>query len=58
LTKAEKISGKFDMFGLKQFMPEPRHDVNASLQVKPGSMRFSFAVGLDLHNCDHVKLVD
>jgi hypothetical protein len=57
-VKAGKISRKFNVFRLKHFMLEPGHDVNASLQVKPRSMHNSLEVGLDLQNCDHVKLVD
>jgi hypothetical protein len=56
--KARKISGKFDMFGLKHVMLDPGRDVNPFLQVKPRSMHNLFAVGLDLQKGDHVTLVD
>ena len=54
-TRAEKISRKFNVFGLKRFMLEPERDVNASLQVEHRSLHFLFAVDLDLHNRDHVR---
>jgi hypothetical protein len=58
LTKAEKFSAKFDVLRLKRVMPAPGLDVNASLQVKTGSLHNSPAFGRDLHNRDHVKLFD
>lgn len=39
-------------------MFEPKRDVNASLQVEHGSIHNLSAVDLDLHNRDHVRLVN
>ena len=37
-TKARKFPAKFDVFGLKRFMLQPRFDVNQSLQVETDGM--------------------
>jgi len=56
--EARKFPAKFDVFRLKRFMLGPRFDVNRTLQVETDGMHNFFAVGPDLHDGDHVKLLD
>ena len=58
LIKAKKFPAKFDVFGLRRFMLKPMFDVNQSLQVKTEGMHNFFAVGFDLQNRTHVKLLN
>ena len=58
LTKAEKISAKFDVFRLKHFMFGCERIMNQSLQVETGSIHEMFAADLDLQTPDHVLLFE
>jgi len=57
-TRAKKFPAKFDVFGLKRFMLKPGFDVNQTLQVEPDGMHNNFESGPDLHDRDHVKLLE
>jgi len=57
-AKAKKFSGKFDVFALRHFMLDPERVMNASLQVKTGSMHNLSAFIHDLQKSDHVKFFD
>jgi len=56
--KAKKFSEKFDTFRSKHFMIDPERVMNASLQVKTGSMHNLLAFSHELQKSDHVTLVD
>ena len=58
LIIAEKFPGKFDVFCMRLYVLEPALDVNASLQVEPGTTHDERALGFDLNKRDQVKLFD
>ena len=56
MIAAQKISAKYNVFGLKLSLLEAGFNVNSCLHVEPVSMRDYPALGFDLRDRDHAEL--